>query len=102
MRLMIYKKVDPKKLLLSFPVILQTSMTFPLPDKAFSDHFVLRDWSENAKIGTSGKHVINLVASVIAGSTFSGEQQFDLFGALVQWDDAHQKAFKDWATEALS
>ena len=97
-----YNIVDPKALLLSFPVVQNTAKTFPIPETAYTNSHELRSWAEKAKIGTSGTHVINLVASVIEDSEFSGDAKFDLFAAYAQWDPKHQNAFDNWLKQAFT
>lgn len=99
---MAYKKVDSKTLLFSFPVIQSTARSFPIPDKAYTDGPALHSWAQTAHIGTSGTHVVNLVASVIEGSGFSGDAKFDFFAALAQWDEKHREAFENWLKEAFA
>jgi hypothetical protein len=77
-----YKKMDPKTLLLSFPSIQIAAKSFPIPDEAYTDARGLHSWAQNADISMAATHVVNLVASVIDGTGFSGDARFDLLRRL--------------------
>jgi hypothetical protein len=97
-----YKKMDPKTLLLSFPSIQSAAKSFPIPDEAYTDARGLHSWAQNADISMAATHVVNLVASVIDGTGFSGDARFDLFTALEVWDQQHRKAFENWLKKAFT
>jgi hypothetical protein len=99
---MSYRKVDPKTLLFSFPAIQSAAKSFPIPDEAYTDARALHSWAQKADISIAATHVVNLVASVIEGTGFSGDATFDLFTALEVWDEQHRKAFEYWLNKAFA
>jgi len=96
---MSYHKVEPKKLLLSFPQMQKTLESFPATEDTFSSSDALRAWAAESSAGDSAAHIINLVCAVIDGGYSSGD--FGLFEAMSKWDASNKEAFKNWLNLAF-